>query len=216
MTINPDKRPTALDLLQDEYFTSKGYTMDMFNEKISNVVLKDECYIPQSLNRPDYNTVVRKDVLDWLFGVAQLDDAQLKAPTIFLGIEIFDRAMNKWDKEIDQPNQLKYISLACLDIASKFFEIYPVDLELVYEYNNRQYFKKTLDEYRQNPESFDKRPTAPKITREDMKEFMIKVNKYEQKILFLLNFVVLTSTAFTRSKGDFSTAKLEVYQREIN
>ena len=216
LTVNPDKRPSALELLQDEYFTSKGYTMDRFNQEIINVHLKDERYIEKPLRRSDYNSEIRNLTLDWLFGVSELKGTELKAPTIFLGIEIFDRAMAKWDKEIEQQNQLKYISLASLDIASKFFEIYPVDVELVYEYNNRQHFKKLMDDYRANPNAFEKKPIADRITREDMKEFMIKVNKYEQKILFLLDFVVLTSTALTRNNDDFNLAKLEVYKRQIN
>lgn len=213
LTINPDKRPTAVELLQDEYFTSKGYTMEKYNEQLSKVIVKDECYIHKPLNRIDYTPDIRKDVLDWLFNVSSLERNEMKAHTVFLGIELFDRVMQKWDKTIDQPNQLKYISVGCLDIASKFLEIYPVDLELVYEYNNKQYFKKMMEQYKSNPQSFDKRPVTPKITREDMKEFMIKVNKYEQKILFLVNFVVLTSTPYSRNGCNFQSAKLEVYKR---
>lgn len=216
LTINPDDRPTAFELLQDDYFTSKGYSIDKYNKQISEVIIKDECFVYKPLNRTDYNRDIRKDVLDWLFNVCLLEKNEMKSHTVFLGIELFDRVMQKWDKTIDQPNQLKYISLACLDIASKILEIYPVDLELVYEYNNKLYFKKKMDEYKRNPDSFDHRPAPPKITREDMKEFMIKVNKYEQKILFLVDFVVLTSTPYTRNEEDFQTAKLEIYKREIN
>jgi len=216
LTINPNHRPTALELLQDEYFTTKGYTMDKFNDEIRDIVMKDEYYINKSLNRSDYNNEIRREVLDWLFGVADLEGTQLRHHTVFLGIELFDRVMEKWDKTIEQPNQLKYISLACLDIASKFIEIYPVDLELVYEYNNKLLYKKQLDEYRQNPNTTESRPVPPKITRDDMKEFMIKVNKYEQKVLFLLNFVVLTSTPYSRNNENFDIAKLEVYKRSIN
>lgn len=215
LTIHPEKRPSAIDLLQDEYFTSKGYTMDMFNEKISKIAIKDEYYKPEALNRSDYGQNVRNEVLDWLFSVSELEGSELKPHTIFLGVELFDRVMNKWDKPIDQPNQLKYISVACLDIASKFLEIYPVDLELVYEYNNKSLYKKEVEEYKLNPSKFERKPIPPRITRDDMKEFVVKVNKYEQKILFLLNFVVLTTTSYTRNDENFEKAKIEVYKRQI-
>lgn len=218
LTINPKNRPSAIELLQDEYFTSKGYTItELQNKLLPNKLIKDEYDSTQNiptLLKNNYNSQIRKDVLDWLFNVSNLEGTELKAHTVFLGIEIFDRVMQKWDKTIDQPNQLKYISVACLDIASKFLEIYSVDLELVYEHNNKQHYTKILSEYEYDPSSFDRRPQVPKITREDMKEFVVKVNKYEQKILFLLDFVVLTSNPFIRNK-DFIRSKLEVYSREI-
>lgn len=219
LTINPDNRPTALDLLNDEYFTSKEHTITNIDDEILHIKLTDECYYFKpgfpAISKTEYNQNIRKDVLDWLFSMSVLDGTELKAHTIFLGIELFDRVMQLWDKSIEQVKELKYISIACLDISSKFLEIYPVDLELVYEYNNKQLYKKQRQDYDDDPSQFDRRPQAPKITREDMKEFVIKVNKYEKKILFLLNFVVLTDNPFLRNQEDFAKAKIEVYTRSI-
>lgn len=220
LTVNPDDRPTALDLLQDEYFTSRGYTIDKYNDTLRDISIRNEMYYKQEgviheCLKDTYTNETRKSVLDWIFDVSSLEGNVMSSHTIFLGIEMFDRVMQKWDKALDQPNQLKYIAVACLDIASKFLEIYSVDLEMVYDYNNKQHYRAAREEYERNPSAFDKRPVAPKITREDMKEFMIKVNKYEQKVLFLLDFVVLTENPYIRFKGDFDKSKIEVYQRSV-
>jgi serine/threonine protein kinase len=218
LTINPDDRPTAIELMQDEYFTSKGYSIDSYYKSLKDVSIRDEFYVPRGLNellKDTYTIESRRSVLDWIFDISSLEGNELKEHTIFLGIEIFDRVMQKWDKCIDQPNQFKYIAVGCLDIASKFLEVYSCDLELVYEYNNKLHYRVLREEYNQDPSKFDRRPQAPRITREDMKEFMIKVNKYEQKVLFLLDFVVLTSNPYIRLNGDFNKAKIEVYKRGI-
>ena len=221
LTINPKNRPSAIELLQDDYFTSKGYTLDDYNKIASDVVIKDEHYKSNNdLKMPLGATIqssdcdiIRHQVLDWLFNISSLDGIDLKNHTVFLGIELFDRVLQVWDKSIEEFKELKYISIGCLDIASKILEIYSIDLGLVYDHNNKQLYKKLKRDYDSDPSSFNRRPQAPRITRDDMKEFIIKVNKYEKKILFLLNFVVMTSNPFLRNKEDFKEAKIQVYKR---
>lgn len=219
LTINPDDRPTAVDLLKHPYFYNRGYSVSELYDDFRDINTRDERYRPINEIKSDaLRTLLgssRKSVLDWLFNVSTLEGTVLKPHTIFLGIELFDRVMQKWDTSIDQLNQLKYISIACMDIASKFLEIYPIDLQRVYEYNNKQHYQKLKKEYDNNPSAFSAKPVAPRITRDDVKEFIIKVNKYEQKILFLLDFVVHTQTPYLTCNEDIDKAKSEVYSRTI-
>ena len=228
LIVNPDDRPTAVQLLQHPYFTSRGYTMEQYHEELETVEMKDMSFdkLHRDLQIKNYQpnrsvrdvlSTSRKDVLDWLFHIASLEGVDLKTHTLFLGIELFDRVMQLWDTDIDPTHltQLKYISIGCLDIASKYLEVFSIDLELVYDHNNKQHYQKLRKEYEANPLLFKARPVAPRITREDMKEFVVKVNKIEQKILFLLDFVVYSSNPYMQCGEDFAKAKQLVYARTI-
>lgn len=222
LIVNPENRPSAENLLKHEYFTSKGYSFEDYQHDLEDFTTKDESYdsivsLTPAMKTPSLQSLLqtsRKSVLDWLFNISTLEYIELRPHTIFLGIELFDRVMHRWDTNIDEMKQLKYISIACLDIASKFLEIYPIDLQRVYEYNNKQHYMRMRKEYEQNPQAFPNgKPIPPRITRDDIKEFIMKVNKYEQKILHLLDFLVFTSNPFIRNGENYEEAKREIYYR---
>lgn len=224
LIVNPEDRPSAEDLLKHEYFTSKGYSFVDYQRDFDDFVTKDESYdsiisLSPTMKTPSLHSLLqtsRKNVLDWLFNISTLEYIELRPHTIFLGIELFDRVMHRWDTNIDELKQLKYISIACLDIASKFLEIYPIDLQRVYEYNNKQHYMRMRKEYEQNPQAFPNgKPIPPRITRDDIKEFTMKVNKYEQKILHLLDFLVFTNNPFIQNGENYEEAKREIYYRML-
>lgn len=201
LEMNPDRRPTAQDLLQDEYFTSKDYKFDVtsferidkyeYNPEdkldIAPTIATTEEFIP-------FTSELHREVVEWMFHISSIKYIELEYETIFLAISLFERVIRRWKDPVNTISEYKYISLACLDIASKFFEIYSVELEWVYEYNNKEHFKEQTKLYRQNPLNFKSPPKLPDINKGDLRAFVIRINRYEQRILYLLDFCVYTPT----------------------
>ena len=141
---------------------------------------------------------LQREVIEWMFHISAIKYVELEFETIFLGIGLFERVIRKWEDQVNNISEYKYISLACLDIASKFFEIYSIELEWVYEYNNKEHFKEQNRQYRNEPLAFKSPPKLPEINKGDLRAFVVRINRYEQRILYLLDFCVYTQTALHR------------------
>lgn len=226
LELNPDKRASAIDLLHDEYFTSKGYVFDKSSferidvncydpcdhlEQIPKLRLTEEC-VPLTHE-------LHREIIEWMFHISFIKYIELQYETVFLGIQLFERVIRKWNDNVSNISEYKYIALACLDIASKVLEIYSVDLEWVYEYNNKEHFKEENRKYRQNPLNFKSPPKRTEINKGDLRAFAIRINRYEKKILYLLDFCLYTDTAFIRAQsqlgGDVNREKIIETAKEI-
>lgn len=211
LELHPDKRPSALDLLHDEYFASRGYVFDKESfERIDKYAYDPEDHLdqPPKLSLTDecipLTYDMHKEIIEWMFHISVIKYVELQFETVFLAIELFERVIRKWNDLVNNISEYKYIALACLDIASKVLEVYSVDLEWVYEYNNKEHFKEENKRYRQNPMSFKMPPKPVEINQGDLRAFAIRIHRYEKKILYLLDFCVYTDTAFTRTQSQNS------------
>lgn len=209
LELNPDKRPSALELLHDEYFTSRGYQFD--ENSIQRIELlsqppDDQMHIsPLTTQSTDWLPLTKDlhtEIIEWMFHISSIKYIELNEETIFLAIEIFERVIRKWSDPIKNISEYKYISLACLDIASKIIEVYSIELEWVYEYNNKEFYKEQKKKYEENPLAFKSPPKPLNIHRGDLKAFVIRINRYEQRILYLLDFYIYTQSAYAKTQNE--------------
>lgn len=206
LELHPDKRPSVVELLNDLYFTSKGY---VFNDSVFNKIdqnaykpddkLEEVPAISQTLDWVPLTKELHREIIEWMFHISAIKYVELEYETVFLGIELFERVIRKWTDQVNNISEYKYISLACLDIASKFFEVYSIELEWVYEYNNKEHFKEQHRRYKENPLSFQSPPKLPEINKGDLRAFVIRINRYEKRILYLLDFCVHTPSLFVKT-----------------
>ena len=154
LTVDPDMRPTANEVLQDDFFINNKQNI----EKIKRMSMfvdeerkhrEDEQY-ENSMERkqeqnidPKYTPALRQALVKWLLDIQIADKEETHPQTVFLGIDIFDEIMQKWGP-IEQDSDLKYIALTCLNIASKYLEL-GLDLDYIYCWNNQKFkFLRTL------------------------------------------------------------------------
>jgi len=139
--------------------------------------------------------------MDWLFHIGEFEKINIE--TMFLALDLYDRVIPRW-KQIYSVTELKSIALACLDIAAKYLEVYFIDLEEIYYYNNKKYYEIHKDERK-------------KYNRHDKKmvdSFIINLYEYEKQILIELDFVVYGGeTVLESNNNHFVTSKKRIYKR---
>jgi len=119
LTINPNKRLSCCEALNQKYFQMLN---DNRFEKCQKIRFENEGEIIGQNENIDEN--LRKTVINWLIEVSlnyELNDA-----TFFRAVYIFDKYLYK--KEID-PNYYQLIAVTCLWFCTKIEEIYPIETE---------------------------------------------------------------------------------------
>lgn len=203
LTMNPDTRPSAQQLLQDEYFVNneenvvkiertKAFIED---ERTERAELQPYLVHRPELPCPGYTEDIRKALVKWLLEIQILDKDNTHPQTVFLGIELFDDVMTKWG-EIANNADLKYIALACLSIASKYLEM-GLDFDEIYEWNHCNFY-----ESQGVP-----RNKIPPATDRQIDDYIKELNNYEQRCVMFLDFHVGGRvTALDKCNGDYKAA----------
>jgi serine/threonine protein kinase len=205
LTVDPDSRPNARELLQDEYFArdtvrQRIERIDTFIAEEREIREADQSYMQMQEAYPvvpneSYTGEVRKALVQWLLEIQQADRDETHPQTVFLGIELFDEVMTKWGS-LDGDSDLKYIALTCLNIASKYLEL-GLDLDFVYCWNHQKFH-----EHQGIPRSKIREPTD-----RDIDDYIINLNSYEQRCLMLLDFRIGgRRTALDRNGGAYKKA----------
>lgn len=203
LTINPDLRPTAEQLLQDEYFTQIEHNVTRIakakafieEERATRAELQPYLVEHPKLPSPGYTDDIRKALVMWLLEIQILDKDKTHPQTVFLGIELFDDVMTKWG-EIENNADLKYIALSCLSIASKYLEI-GLDFDEIYEWNHKKFY-----ESQGTPRS-----KIPPVTDKQIDDYIEELNIYEQRCLMLIDFRVGGRiTALDKCSGNYAAA----------
>ena len=146
--------------------------------------------------------IYRREVLDWMFHIGEMEE--LNNETVFLAIDLYDRTIPKWEL-VEEVADLKYIALACLDIASKFLEIYFIELQEVYHYNNKKYHE------------MNKNSRYVPHHNNVVDTFVKQIYDYERRILIILDFIVYGNpTIYEETNRHYKKAKQFVYQRYKN
>ena len=208
LTVDPDIRPNARDMLQDEYFHQEDVQeriqkLEPFIEE--ERVHRTESQILPSLDEDDTHSLapeIRQAMVKWLLEIQQADHEETHPQTVFLSIELFDKVMNKWQE--DQLTDLKYIAIACLNIASKYLEM-GLDLDFVYCWNHSKFHEN---------QGVPKHK-IPQPTDEEIEQYIETLHNFEQQCLMLLDFRVGGNvTALDRTQGDYKKAYKDALQSE--
>ena len=205
LTVDPDSRPEARDLLHDEYF--KRPSAQQAIERIETFITEereireaDQTYMRQQNPYPivaneSYTGEVRRALVQWLLEIQQADRDETHPQTVFMGIELFDDVMSKWGPQ-ESDSDLKYIALTCLNIASKYLEL-GLDLDFIYCWNHRKFH-----EHQGVPRNKIVEPTDREID-----DYIVNLNSYEQRCLMLLDFRIGgRQTALDRNGGKYKKA----------
>ncbi len=212
LTVDPDTRPTAEQILQDDFFirnernVGKIARIRTFVDKEQRHREEDQAsYVQQDLvPNPAYSPEIRQALVQWLLDVQTADREETHPQTVFLGIDLFDEVMSKWGP-IEQDSDLKYIALTCLNIASKYLEL-GLDLDFVYCWNFRKF-----KESQGVPSHKVQEPSE-----EEVDEYILNLNSYEQRCLLLVDFRIGGRvTALDRNNGNYKNAAREVTIRRV-
>jgi len=207
LTVDPESRPNARELLHDEYFTRPGVRgwverIENFIEEEREIREADQNYMQSQepypiVHNQNYNADVRKALVQWLLEIQQADRDETHPQTVFLGIELFDEVMAKWG-DLKSDSDLKYIALTCLNIASKYLEL-GLDLDFIYCWNHQKFYE-------------HQHPTMPKSkipepTDQEIDDYITNLNSYEQRCLMLLDFRIGgRPTALDQNNGNYKAA----------
>jgi hypothetical protein len=96
---------------------------------IKNLALEEE-QTNKFLERHEITERMRAKMIDWMIEV--LSSYYCDENTFFLSINIMDRYF-KYTTEILKPDDLHLIGIACMFIASKFYDIFPIKLKMMAE-----------------------------------------------------------------------------------
>ena len=202
LTVNPDSRPEARELLEDDYFKHPAARKSI--ELIESFIDEERDIREADQNDGDaypilpnssYTSEVRRALVKWLLEIQQADRDETHPQTVFLGIELFDDVMSKWGT-LKNESDLKYIALTCLNIASKYLEL-GLDLDFIYCWNHRKFHE------HQNVPSHK----IPEPTDNEIDKYIVTLNSYEQRCLMLLDFRIGgRMTALDRNKGLYKKA----------
>lgn len=215
LTVDPDSRPNARELLQDDYFARP--TSAQLIERIERFISEereireaDQVYMqhhnvyPMQEN-PAFTDDVRRALVQWLLEIQQADKEETHPQTVFLGIELFDEVMAKWGP-LGKDSDLKYIALTCLNIASKYLEL-GLDLDFVYCWNHQKFHE----------HQGMARSKIPEPTDREIDDYIISLNSYEQRCLMLLDFRIGgRPTALDRNGGVYKDACKEALNTRPN
>lgn len=96
---------------------------------IKNLLKEEEC-IEEGMTRHKITERMRTRMVDWMIEV--LSNYKCDEHTFFLSVNIMDRYFKSCTKTL-QPNDLHGIGVGSMFIASKFYDVYPLRLKVVYE-----------------------------------------------------------------------------------
>jgi hypothetical protein len=102
---------------------------DYSNIIIKNLI-KDEDIIEDCLANHKITERMRTRMVDWMIEV--LSNYKCEDYTFFLAVNLMDRHF-KASTKILHPNDLHSIGIAAMFMASKFYDVYPLRLKIVYE-----------------------------------------------------------------------------------
>lgn len=209
LTVNPDSRPNARELLKDEFFgrvatKQKINRIETFIAEEREIREADQTYMQQMQDtfpivpNESYNEEVRRALVQWLLEIQQADKDETHPQTVFLGIELFDEVMARWGPQ-KSDSDLKYIALTCLNLASKYLEL-GLDLDFVYCWNHRKFYE--------HQNLIVPRGKIPEPTDREIDDYIINLNSYEQRCLMLLDFRIGgRRTALDRTGGIYKKAR---------
>lgn len=209
LTVDPDVRPGATQLLADPYFNIiNKQKIDDIKEFVSEEHKSREAHMADlksqafadvdAVRSPKFTVDVRRALVNWLLEIQIADRDEIHPAVVFLAIDLFDEVMSKWGDYRD--DDLKYIALNCFDIASKYLQK-GLDLDFIYCWNYRKFH-----ESQGVPPSKVKTPSE-----EEVFKYIDVLNTYEQKCLAILDFRIGgRTTALDRNQGDYRKAKREV------
>lgn len=209
LVVDPKDRPGARAFLEGEYFQRAD---------VKAVIARSSAFVEEErmgrqkehermaanpmhplVECPQFNDQVRAALNKWLIDIREADRDDIRPETLCLGIELFDDVMKRWGPLHDEAD-LKYIALACLNIASKYLEI-GLDLDFIYCWNNRNFYVA-----QGIPKSKIRDPPIKEV-----EEYISNLNDYEHRCLALLEFRVGgRQTAFERNGGDYYKAVKEL------
>lgn len=205
LTVDPDNRPNARQLLQHPYFQSQSQIASIERIKlfINDETERRQSY-PQAdphpiVNCPGYDANVRRALVQWLIEIQDADNDETRPETLMMGVAIFDDVMTKWGP-LQSDADLKYIALCCFNIASKYLEL-GLDLDFVYTWNNKKFHMA-----QGVPPSKIRDPPTKEIDG-----YIANLNNYEQRVLMLLDFRIGgRQTPLDVHQGDFIKAKKDL------
>lgn len=207
LTVDPDARPTAEQILQDDYFIRNEQNVNKI-QRIGGFIEEERqhreaeqanYFQHEIVPNPTYTFEIRQALVKWLLDVQIADKEETHPQTVFLGIDLFDEVMSKWGP-IEQESDLKYIALTCLNIASKYLEL-GLDLDFVYCWNNRK-FKES-----QGIPAYKVVDPSDK----EVDDYISNLNTYEQRCLLLVDFRIGGRiTALDRNNGNYKHAAKDV------
>jgi serine/threonine protein kinase len=204
LSVDPDKRPSAAQLLQHPFFSGPNQARVTRVQKfIQDETVRRQSY-PHTPPMPDvecpsFTPDVRRALVQWLIEIQHEDEEETRPETLMLGVALFDEVMTKWGP-LQNDSDLKYIALCCLNIASKYLEI-GLDLDFIYTWNNRQFHIA--------------QGVAPNKVKDpssrEIDNYISNLNNYEQRCLMLLDFRIGgRETPLDRYQGDFNKAKRDL------
>jgi serine/threonine protein kinase len=200
LTVDPEARPTAAQILEDNYFNIHRDKVERITTFIAEEKRARENDVRAEgapiVPNPAYTPEIRRALVNWLLEIQVADRDETHPQTVFLGIELFDDVMSKWGP-IRNESDLKYIALTCFNLASKYLEL-GLDLDFVYCWNNRKFH-----DSQGVPPSKVKEPSEAEID-----DYILTLNGYEQRCLMLLDFRIGgRPTALDKNQGDYRKAK---------
>jgi serine/threonine protein kinase len=209
LTVDPDARPTALEILDDNFFVINRAKVDRMKVFVAEEKTAREKDVEKQrienaeatpiIPNPSYTAEIRKALINWLLEIQVADRDETHPQTVFLGIELFDEVMSKWGP-IKNESDLKYIALTCFNLSSKYLEM-GLDLDFIYCWNHRKFH-----ESQGVPPSKVKEPSDNEID-----DYILTLNGYEQRCLMLLDFRIGgRQTALDKNQGDYKKAKRDV------
>ena len=128
LKINLDNKP---EFQTDEYrnLVSQFLKRD-YSTVIVNNLLKEEEALEDCMMHHKITERMRMRMVDWMIEV--LSNYKCDEHTFFLAVNLMDRYFKYIPHQLN-PNDLHSIGIACMFIASKFYDVYPLRLKIVYE-----------------------------------------------------------------------------------
>lgn len=119
LVLNPDKRPSAIDILHNEFFSNYNHENGTLKTKI-NFLMRDK--LPHHISS-QMRSVFVEYIFNWL------DYYDLNRRAILLAIDIFDSFITSKKYKKEYNDHLKAYAFCCLVLASKYIDLEPLDIK---------------------------------------------------------------------------------------
>jgi hypothetical protein len=128
LRVNFESKP---EFQTEEY---RNLVTQLLKKDYSNVIIKnlikDEESLEDCLINHKISERMRTRMVDWMIEV--LTNYKCDEHTFFLAVNLMDRYFKSTQKSLN-PNDLHGIGIAAMFMASKFYDVYPLRLKIVYE-----------------------------------------------------------------------------------